>query len=243
MASQTVLVLGATGATGRLLVAELLARGARVRVVVRSEEGLPPDVRAHPGIDITRAAILRLSEEELVRLVDGCAAIASCLGHTISLRGIYGAPRRLVTDAVRRLVGAAKRTQPTRPVRFVLMNTAGNRHPRERVSRSERGALALLRALLPPHADNEDASAYLRDEVGTKDPALEWAIVRPDTLVDESRVTPYAAHASPTRSALFDAGKTSRSNVAHFMADLMLEDEPWGRWKGRMPVLYNEGAD
>lgn len=33
---------------------------------------------------------------------------------------------------------------------------------------------------------------------------------------------------------------TSRINVAHFMADLITDDDTWRRWKGRMPVIYDE---
>lgn len=36
------------------------------------------------------------------------------------------------------------------------------------------------------------------------------------------------------------AGETSRINVAHFMADLITDDGLWSRWKGQMPVIYNQ---
>jgi hypothetical protein len=64
------------------------------------------------------------------------------------------------------------------------------------------------------------------------------AAVRPDTLINEDEVTEYEVHPSPTRSAIFDAGKTSRINVGHFMAELITDDELWNRWKGQMPVIY-----
>ncbi len=69
--------------------------------------------------------------------------------------------------------------------------------------------------------------------------AVEWAAVRPDTLVNEDKVTEYEVHPSPIRSALFNPGKTSRINVAHFMADLVANADTWDKWKGRMPVIYN----
>jgi hypothetical protein len=53
-------------------------------------------------------------------------------------------------------------------------------------------------------------------------------------------VTEFELHVSPTRSAIFDAGKTSRINVGHFMADLIAEPEIWQQWKGQMPVIYNK---
>jgi hypothetical protein len=100
--------------------------------------------------------------------------------------------------------------------------------------------IGLLRLLLPPHADNEEAADYLRTEIGRKHPAVEWAAVRPDSLINEDTVTEYELFVSPTRSAIFDAGKTSRINVAHFMADLITDSHSWKKWMGQMPVIYNK---
>jgi len=176
--------------------------------------------------------------------VDGCAAVASCLGHNISLRGIYGHPRRLVTDAARRLCQAIEANRPEELVKFVLMNTAGNsnRDIPEKISFGQKCVVGLIRLLLPPHVDNEKAADYLRTEVGKTDRAIEWAVVRPDTLIDESKVTEYDVYSSPIRSAIFNAGLTSRINVAHFMADLITNDDIWNKWKGQMPVIYNKAS-
>ncbi|NNE08894.1 MAG: NAD(P)H-binding protein, partial [Gemmatimonadetes bacterium] len=175
----------------------------------------------------------------------GCHAIASCLGHNLSFRGVFGPPRRLVTDAVRRLCRAVETNNPETPVRFVLMSTTGVRNGDldEPISFAQRVVIRLLRLLVPPHADNEDAADYLRTRVGPDAAAIEWVAVRPDTLIDEEDVSEYEAHPSPIRSAIFDAGKTSRVNVAHFMAALITGDDVWKRWKGRMPVIYDTGAD
>jgi hypothetical protein len=91
-------------------------------------------------------------------------------------------------------------------------------------------------------ADNERAAEYLRTRIGPTDAYVEWVVVRPDSLVDQRLVTEYELHPSPTRSAIFDPGRTSRINVAHFMAELIAEDTTWTMWKGRMPVIYNSGA-
>jgi len=242
---QTALVVGATGATGRLLPEELLARGADVRVLARSASRLPEALRRDPRVEVVEGSILDLDEAGLARLVSGCGAVASCLGHTLSLRGVFGPPHRLVTDSVRRLCAAIRASRPPAPVRFVLMNTAGNanRDLQEPRSRTEKAVIALIRALVPPHADNEEASDVLRTEIGPDDPTLTWAVVRPDSLVDTAAAPRWVAHPSPTRSALLDPGRTSRRNVARFMADLMTDDATWQRWKGRMPVVYDEGWD
>ena len=94
--------------------------------------------------------------------------------------------------------------------------------------------------MLPPHADNEDAADYLRTQIGHNDDAIQWVAVRPDTLIDEAEITKFEVHASPTRSAIFNAGKTSQMNISCFMADLICDDDTWNEWKGKMPVIYNK---
>ena len=238
----TTLVVGASGATGRLLVEQLLNRGQQVRIIVRSTEHLPDAVIKHTNLSIIQASILDLSDTEMAQHVNGCDAVASCLGHNMSFKGIYGKPRRLVTDATRRLCDAIRANKTETPTRFVLMNTTGNRNRDlpEPISFGQQCVIGLLRLLLPPHVDNEKAADYLRTIIGHDDAVIEWAAVRPDSLIDASEVSEYEVYPSPIRSAIFDAGKTSRINVGHFMAELMTDDQTWNQWKGQMPVLYNK---
>jgi len=240
-----ILVVGASGATGRLLVQDLLTQGHSVRVVVRDASRLPAAIRGHHRLSVTEASLLALSDAQLAELTEGCAAIASCLGHNLTLRGLFGRPRRLVTDAIRRLCAAAAAHRPALPVRLVLMNTAANRNPDagEATGFGERLLTGLMRLLLPPHADNEQAAQYLRSTIGDRHEHLAWVAVRPDSLFDEPAVSRYSVHPSPTRSALFDPGRTSRRNVAHFMAQLIADDALWQTWQGQMPVIYNTAAD
>lgn len=237
-----ILVLGATGATGRRLVAQLLNRGQDVIAIVRSPDRLPASVKDDPKRSVISANLLDLSDAEMTRIVAGCDAVASCLGHNLTIRGIFGPPHRLVTDATRRLCQAIKANNPAHPVKFVLMNTTGNsnRDLDEPSSTAEKIVLAMMRRLVPPHADNEEAANYLRTQIGQDDPVVEWVAVRPDSLTDEDEVTEYTVYASPTTSPIFKPGKTSRINVGHFMAELITKDAIWSQWKGQMPVLYNQ---
>ncbi len=240
----TILVVGASGATGRLLVEQLLNRGQNVKVIVRSPDKLPEVPNNLDHLSVIRASVLELSDAEMARHVNGCDAVASCLGHNTSLKGLFGHPRRLVTDTTRRLCNAIKANKSAEPTKFVLMNTAGNsnRDLHEPLSFVERCAVGLLRLLLPPYVDNEKTADYLRTNVGPNNGAIEWAAVRPDSLINEDKVTEYEVHPSPIRSAIFDAGLTSRINVGHFMADLMTDDDTWNKWKGQMPVIYNKSS-
>jgi hypothetical protein len=128
------------------------------------------------------------------------------------------------------------------PVKFVLMNSSGvkNRDVKEPISFAQKIVIGLLRLLLPPHVDNEQAADYLRTQIGKNNRYIEWIAVRPDGLIDEEVVTPYESYPSPIRSAIFNAGKISRINVGHFMAELINDNKQWQKWKGQMPVVYSK---
>lgn len=237
-----ILVVGASGATGKLLVEQLLNRGQSVSIIVRTTSALPESILSHENITIIQASILELSDTEMAKHVKGCDAVASCLGHTISFKGIFGYPRRLVTDATRRLCNAIKSNNPENPVKFVLMNSSGvcNRDLSEQISFTQKCVIALIRLLVPPQLDNEKAADYLRTEIELHNKMIEWVAVRPDGLINEKEVTAYTIYPSPIRSAIFDAGTISRINVGHFMAELITNNETWVNWKGQMPVIYSK---
>ena len=239
-----ILVVGASGATGTQLVEQLLMNKQDVIVIVRSPETLPKSWKNNNNVQIIEASLLDLSDKEMRDIVNGCQAVASCLGHTMNWKGIYGQPTKLVTDATRRLCDAIKTNNNQHPTKFVLMNTTGNRNRdlNEPISFAQKCVIGLLRLLLPPHVDNEKAADYLRTQIGQNNKFIEWAAVRPDGLINEDEVTDYEIHASPTRSAIFNAGKVSRINVGHFMVGLITEDNLWVKWKGQMPVIYNQST-
>ena len=186
----TILVVGASGATGRLLVEQLLNRGQNVKVIVRSPERLPEFLNNHDNLSVICASVLELSDAEMVQHVNGCDAVVSCLGHNMNWKGLYGPPRRLVIDATRRLCNAIKTNKSEKPTRYVLMNTTGNsnRDLHEPISFGQRCVIGLLRLLLPPHVDNKKAADYLRTIIGQNDREVEWVAVRQDSLIDEDNV-------------------------------------------------------
>ncbi len=237
----TTLIVGASGATGSLVVNQLLECGQSVKAIVRSAETLA----SHENLTIIEASLLDLSDDELAQHVKGCHAIVSCLGHNISFKGLFGQPRKLVTEATQRLCEAVKTNKPEGSVKFILMNTVGNsnRDLQEPISFAQKLVISSLRRLVPPHKDNEDAADYLRTEIDRSNKQLEWVAVRPDSLLNEETISAYTVHASPTRSAIFNPGKTSRINVAQFMAELITKQETWNKWKYQMPVIYNQTTE
>ena len=235
------LVLGASGATGRLLVKILLQKGVKVVAIVRNTKSLNHLENYNEGLDIIEASISEISEADLATHINGCEVIFSCLGHNLTFKGIYGKPRRLVTEAIKKVTKAIESINTIGKVKIIIMNTTGNsnRDIPEHPPISQKVIVALLRLLLPPHVDNESAADYLRVYIGQNNKAIEWAAVRPDGLINEDKVSEYDIYASPTRNAIFDAGETSRINVADFMSELAINSELWSNWKGKMPVIYN----
>lgn len=235
------LILGASGATGSKLVKQLLQINQKVKIIVRNPAVLPAEWKQNEDLEVIQASINEVKKEEMVDYLKGCQSVACCLGHNLSLKGMYGKPRKLVTDAIKLVCTAIKEVDHSTNIQVVLMNTSGNRNPDVDMPHStgERIILGLIRALVPPHPDNEQAAEYLRTQIGKDNTKIDWVVVRPDSLIDEDEVSEYEVYPSPIRSPLFNPGKTSRINVGHFMACLLTNRDLLEEWKGKMPVIYN----
>lgn len=236
------LVVGASGATGKQLVEQLLNMGQQVKVIVRPNGNIPNTWKNNDQILIIKANISEITIDKMMDYLIDCQSVASCLGHNITLKGIYGKPKKLVEDAVELICKAIQKNSPEKPIKFVLMNTTGNRNRdlNESISLGEKLVMGLIRIIVPPQVDNEKAADFLRVKIGKNNQLIEWVAVRPDTLINEDIISDYELYDSPTRSALFDPGKTSRINVGHVMAKLIAEYDIWNTWKGKMPVIYNK---
>lgn len=243
-----VLVLGGTGATGQWVVKDLLAHGHNVVALVRHTQTLARSTQTlaqsaqciveQGQLTQIQGTALSLDETILSEQIAKADAVVSCLGHNLTLKGMYGAPQKLVTDSLQRIVNL---TNPNRalPLKIVLMNSSGVRNldQPEPVSCGQHIVLGLLRVLIPPHKDNEHAANYLRTQCVNLS-HIQWVSVRPDSLVNSDTVSHYELHPAPTRSAIFDAGKVSRINVANLMSRLVREEALWETWRGKMPVVY-----
>ena len=237
----TVLLLGGTGRTGGRVLRQLLDRDVSVRAIVRSTARLPEGVAGNPLLTVIEADLLSLTTEELQRYLEGCDTVISCLGHTITVKGIFGPPFDIVVRAVSNLAHAVEAMQLAKPVRFILMNTVSVNQPERADTRRGTGQrlfLSVLRGLVPPARDNQRAADFFAHEIGPSSRAIEWVVVRPDTLLDGD-VTEYSL-SSELVSSIFRPDKTNMANVAHFMADLITDHDEWSKWKGQMPVIYNK---
>lgn len=235
-----VLVLGATGATGQLVVRTLLQQQHQVVALVRDTNTLNA-LNTEFGDLLTqiKGTALILSDAQLSELVKSADGVISCLGHNLTLKGIFGAPQMMVRDSIKRMINL-NTTQRINPLKIVLMNSSGvrNKDQHEPISIFQHLVLVLLRTLLPPHRDNEQAANYLRT-LDILNANVQWVVVRPDALINQDEASDYSLFPTPIRSAIFDSGKVSRINVASALSQLLMDSTLWKKWQGKMPLVYN----
>ena len=247
----TTLVVGATGATGKYVVLQLLQKKQHVKAVVRSKQRLldsldeiAPNASKEfaDSLQIKEASLLDLSDDELMKLTSQCDATVSCLGHNLSIHGMFGHPRRLVTDATKRLCKAiesnqSKENEPKK-AKFILMGTVAVPNPEDDIRTfGERSVLFLLRYLLPPQRDNEMAAEYIQRL--TDNPNLEWTVVRPTELTD-GNASIYELFSKPIDPLFGGVRSVTRANVAQSMVDMILTKTLWDEWKFKMPTVYDD---
>lgn len=233
-----VLVLGASGATGKLAVFELIKNGHTVRALIRGAATFPAELRDNKKVEMFTGNIDDFDVDKMNALIHDCDAVVSCLGHNISFGGLFGKPRRLVLNALKNLEEAM--TLSNKHYKIILMSTTAytNKKDGEKNSFGEIAVFGLLKALLPPHADNIAAGDFLLYDVD-RSANIVWVAIRPDSLFDEPTVSEYSIQDKKTRSPIFDAGKTSRINVAHFICQLLSDEPLWKEWVYKTPVIYN----
>lgn len=237
---RSVLLLGATGRTGARVLTQLLERRVPVRAIVRAAARLPAGAATDPLLTVEEADLVSMSAAALGEHVAGHDTVISCLGHPISLRGVFGPPRDLVEGAVRKVRAAVELVRPQTPLRLILMGSVSVHRPARADARRgavERAFMGVMRGLVPPARDNQRAADVLAVEVGAHAPFLEWVVVRPDSLVD-GEVSEYRLEEGLVAS-LFQPNTTRLANVAHFMADLATDEATWRTWRGTMPVVFD----
>jgi uncharacterized protein YbjT (DUF2867 family) len=209
-AEMKILVLGATGGTGRLIVREAVARGHGVVALVRSKA----NATGLAGAELIEGD--GRDEAALTRAIAGCDAVISSLGTGIS-------PFREVTllsTATRALVSVMMRQKINRLVCITGMG-AGD-------SRGHGGLLydwlflpLLLRKV---YADKD------RQEDAIRASTLDWVIVRPTVLNDE----PARGHIQAlTDLSGVHGGKISRADVADFVVQQLTADT----WLRKAPLV------
>ena len=189
-----VAVLGATGATGRQLTAELLRREHAVVALARTPEA--------PGSGaLTWVAGDARDPVALAALLDGAEAVVSALGPRTGDSTLHREVAPLLVSGMR---AAGVR-------RFVGVSGAGIDVPGDRKSRRDRFLSALLQRL---GGESVRDKALEREAWAASD--LDWTLVRAPRLVDGPLTGRVEHHAdrSPRRTSI------TRADLAAFLADL-----------------------
>lgn len=253
-----VLVVGATGATGKNVVRMLLDRGdTSVVTVVRSEGKLKSLLniggeKEEPNLAIKEASISELTANDFEEIAKGCDVIISCLGHNLTYKGMYK-DGYFVKETVRKVtngMAASKAVDSGPSPRFILMGSDGVAHPDGKTDPKrtffERCVLKLLRWLVPPHVDNEMAALYLY-----QNPSINWSVARPGDLLNIGEEGAsgreklgYDVYDHP-QGTLFGGRSTLRSDAAAFMVELAVADPTtWEeKYNHKMPVVYTKEVE
>jgi uncharacterized protein YbjT (DUF2867 family) len=203
-----ILVLGATGGTGRLIVSDAVAKGHSVVALVRSTAGAEL-----AGAELIEGDVR--NEMTLGRALDGCDAVVSALGTGIGFRKV-----NLLTEATRALVPAMARSGVRRLVCISALGVGDSRG---------HGGFVFDRLFQPllltgAYKDKDRQEATIRAS------PLDWIIVRPGMLTDDP------AHGSVRAVidlASINGGKIARADVARFVVDQLTTDT----WLRRTPVI------
>jgi len=209
-ARSKILVLGATGGTGRLIVSQALARGHEVTALVRSPEKAS-DLK---GI---RLVIGDVRDEKALReALKGQDAVVSALGTPAS-------PFREVTllsTATRALVNAMNAEHVSRLVCITGLGAGDS---------AGHGGFLFDNVIFPlllkkVYADKDRQEAIVRNS------GLDWILVRPSVLNDKpSRGSVRAL----TDLSDFNGGTISREDVARFVLDQLQTNA----WLHRSPLI------
>jgi uncharacterized protein YbjT (DUF2867 family) len=209
-AAAKILVLGATGGTGRHIVRQALARGDDVAALVRSPEKGKELEGAHLIAGDAR------DEPTLRKALKGRDAVISALGTAAS-------PFREVTllsTATRALVSAMKAEQVARLVCITGIGAGDS---------AGHGGFLFDHVIFPlllrhVYADKNRQEAIVRDS------GLDWILVRPSILNDKpGRGTMRAL----TDLSGFRGGAISRSDVATFVVEQVRSNA----WLHRAPLI------
>jgi putative NADH-flavin reductase len=193
-------VLGATGRTGQLVVAELLRRGHELTVLARN----PGKLGAAAGA--VRVVTGSSSDSEaLASLLDGAQAVVSALGPT-------SRDSTVMSDTARVLLPAMGQRGIRR---YVGVSGTGVDMEGDLKGRKDRLISSMIRRVGGPMAT--DKAQEYRMLVSSD---LDWTLARPPRLVDgpaTGRVV-HDAH-TPGRSS-----SIRRSDLAVFLADVVEQD-------------------
>lgn len=210
-----VVVLGAAGQTGRLVVEELLRTGRDVTAAVRNPDTFVPVAQEasshHSTLTVVRADVR--DESSMFATVQGHDAVVSAVGPSgRHARGLY-------SEGARSLVGAMARAGVRR---VIAISSAGVRHDDPHFSWWYR---ILARTLLRELYDDMRLMERL-----FRESTLDWTFIRPTRLLNEAPTGAYRVEDGETPRG---GRQMPRADLARFIVQAL--DDP--RWSRAAPTL------
>ena len=204
-----VLIIGATGGTGRILLDKALEQGHEVTGLARNPSAVAPrDYR--PRVLQGNA----LDPDAVEAAVAGQDAVLSALG-TRSTK-----PTTLFSASTANLIGAMNKHGVRRLICLTGIGAGDSKG---------HGGFLYDRVLLPFVVRNQYADKDRQEEIVRRS-GLEWVIVRPARLTDESATGEYQVFLSGDS---YRATTISREDVADFLLAQLTED----RYVHKTPVI------
>jgi uncharacterized protein YbjT (DUF2867 family) len=205
-----ILVLGATGGTGRLIVSQAIARKYDVTVLTRS-------VEKASGLEGAKLIVGDARDEIVLRqALEGRDAVVSALGTPASaLREVT-----LLSTATRALVGAMKAKQVSRLICITGIGAGDG---------AGHGGFLFDNVIFPLLLRNVYADKN-RQEAIVRESGFDWVLVRPSMLNDKPGRDSIRAL---TDLSGLHGGTISRENVARFVLDQLHTDA----WLHRSPLI------
>jgi putative NADH-flavin reductase len=205
-----ILIVGASGGTGRQLVSQALERGYLVTALVRNLSRLPVD---HPQLTIIKGDVLDAASVEAA--MRGHQAVLSALGHK---RFFY--PTRILSAGTRSIL----RAMETHGVPRLVCETSlgiGNSAGRMGLYYT----LFVIPVILPFYFWDKTRQEHLIARSN-----VEWIIVRPGALTNGGKRTHYryGRHVG----GLLTTVRISRADVADFMLNQIASDKHVGTAPG-----------
>lgn len=199
---ERVLIIGATGGTGRRLVEQALDRGLTVTALVRDPSRLRID---HPQLTIVKGDVL--DEATVAAAVRGQDAVMSALGHKR-----FFLPTRILSDGTRNILRAMA---AHRVPRLVCETALGIGDSAGRMGLYY--TLFVIPFILPWYFWDKTRQERLIAASG-----VDWVIVRPAALTDGAGRGRWR-HGRHIGSLLLTA-RIARADVARFMLDQLESD-------------------
>jgi uncharacterized protein YbjT (DUF2867 family) len=211
---KNVLIIGATGGTGRATIDALLARGHRVTAFSRHAESIE-----HPSPQLTRINGDATHPSDVDAAVAGKDAVVITLGITenplrVRLFGPARTPLDVRSAGTRNVVAAMQKHGVHR---LVVQSSYGVGETRDNLRWLDR---LFFRALLKPQIADTEAQ-----EIEVRDSGVDWVLAQPVHLSDDDDGE--APFVSP--SGEVQGWKISRKGVAEFLADAALRPDYIGR--------------